>query len=426
MQGYDAPPPPEPRLPAPGIRNLNCSIVAATVRLEPRPTGAVDVAGRGPAKSGERGAGRTPADLGPCRVTLPCDRSSSGGRGRVRSRLAERAQPWIEFAIQPTAIPVPIAQAGASGVATRPSWNGAPTRRRHQGVLRRCRRLAGTAESAKSSTASRCRSTCSRAGTRPLVRAVDGRCDRRGEPSVDAAFTSAAQPRLNLSRPVRDRRDPWRHEDQPAASGDPGPARGGRRRRPPPVVGPQRRHAGVRRPTRCGGDRGRGTGPVRRPRRDDDRGGRSAQPEMNEDAADALALAAVDVLGETIADPSIRLGADRLLDGRRVGAVAAGPAAGDRGQRHLLRLARGPVADPGPRPGPRPLRRDRPVRARGEVWPSSRGHSGRPAARSSCTGTRGLATGSPSRRATAYDAAAADLAFERTVAFLRRHLVDEG
>jgi carboxymethylenebutenolidase len=147
--------------------------------------------------------------------------------------------------------------------------------------------------------------------------------------------------------------------------------------------------------------------------------------EMNEDAADALALAAVDVLGETIADPSVRLGAI----GFSMGAAWALwlPA-----QRPEIAAS---VVYYGSLEGPSLTRARVPVLghfAETDPYESEEGlvefertlrTAGRDVELHRYPRT-GHWFAEPSRD-DAYDAAAADLAFERTVAFLRRHLVDE-
>ena len=148
------------------------------------------------------------------------------------------------------------------------------------------------------------------------------------------------------------------------------------------------------------------------------------QQGLNEDAADALALAAVDALGETIGDPSARLatvgfsmgGAWALwLPSLRPEVSATVVYYGSMLGPSLTR-ARGPVlghfaeADDY-EPEENLAEFERTLRIAGRDVELHR-----------YPGTRHWFA-EPSRDA--YDAAAADLAFERTVGFLRRHLLEE-
>jgi carboxymethylenebutenolidase len=147
--------------------------------------------------------------------------------------------------------------------------------------------------------------------------------------------------------------------------------------------------------------------------------------EMNEDAADALALTAVDVLGETIADPSIRLAAIGFSMG---GAWALWLPA----QRPEIAAS---VVYYGSMTGPSLTRARVPVLghfAANDPYESEDGlvefertlrAAGREVELHRYPGT-GHWFAEPSRD-DAYAPAAADLAFDRTVEFLRRHLVDE-
>ena len=146
---------------------------------------------------------------------------------------------------------------------------------------------------------------------------------------------------------------------------------------------------------------------------------------MNEDAADALALAAVDALGEAIGDPAARLGAI----GFSMGAAWALwlPA-----QRPEIAAS---VVYYGSMEGPSLSRARTPVQghfAETDPYESEAGlaefertlrTAGREVELHRYPGT-GHWFAEPSRDA--YVADASDLAFERTVAFLRRHLLDEG
>jgi carboxymethylenebutenolidase len=142
---------------------------------------------------------------------------------------------------------------------------------------------------------------------------------------------------------------------------------------------------------------------------------------VNEDAADALALAAVDALGEAIGDPSARLGAVGFsmgsawamwLPAQRPDVVASVTYYGTLTGPSLSR-ARVPVqghfaASDAYEPEEGLAEFERTLRAAGRDVEIHR-----------YTGT-GHWFAEPSRDA--YVAAAADLAFDRTVAFLRRHL----
>jgi carboxymethylenebutenolidase len=147
---------------------------------------------------------------------------------------------------------------------------------------------------------------------------------------------------------------------------------------------------------------------------------------LNEDAADALVLAAVDSLGETIGDPSARLAAVGFsmgagwamwLPAQRPEVAASVVYYGSMTGPSLTR-ARGPVlghfAESDPyEPDEGLLEFERTLRTAGrdvdiERYPGT-GHW----------------FAEPSR-ADAFAPQAAELAFDRTVAFLRRHLLDEG
>ena len=178
------------------------------------------------------------------------------------------------------------------------------------------------------------------------------------------------------------------------------------------------------RTARVGRVRGRGAGPVRRPGGDDDRGRRPAQ-HVAERGRRGRDLAAVDVLGESTGDPSLRLGAIGFSMGsawalwlpvHRPEIVASVTYYGTLDGPSLTR-ARVPVLG---------HFAEETSTSRTRAWWHSSSRCGTPVVTSRSTGIREPATGSPSPRATPYDAAAADLAFERTVTFLRRHLVDAG
>jgi len=154
-------------------------------------------------------------------------------------------------------------------------------------------------------------------------------------------------------------------------------------------------------------------------------GAEALQETLNEDAADALALGAVDALGEAIGDPSVRLatigfsmgGAWAMwLPSLRPEISASVVYYGSMTGPSLTR-ARGPVLGHFPEtdayePEENIAEFERQLRAAGRDVELHR-----------YPGT-GHWFAEPSRDA--YDAAAADLAFERTVAFLRGHLLDEG
>ncbi|HEX5012872.1 MAG TPA: dienelactone hydrolase family protein [Candidatus Limnocylindrales bacterium] len=154
-------------------------------------------------------------------------------------------------------------------------------------------------------------------------------------------------------------------------------------------------------------------------------GAEALQQAQNEDAADALALAAVDALGEAIGDPSARM----ATIGFSMGAAWAMWLPSLRPEITATVVYYGSMSGPSL------------TRARGPVL----GHfaetdeyeaeenvsefertlrlAGREVEIFRYPGT-GHWFAEPSHDA--YDAAAADLAFERTVAFLRRHLLDAG
>ena len=146
---------------------------------------------------------------------------------------------------------------------------------------------------------------------------------------------------------------------------------------------------------------------------------------LNEDAADALAWAAVDVLGEAIGDPSIRLGAIGFsmgaawalwLPAHRPEIAASVTYYGSLEGPSLTR-ARVPVLGHFAEtdeyePDESVVAFERTLRTAGRDVEINR-YAG-----------AGHWFAEPSQPA--YNAAAADLAFDRTVAFLRRHLVEGG
>ena len=146
---------------------------------------------------------------------------------------------------------------------------------------------------------------------------------------------------------------------------------------------------------------------------------------LNEDAADAIALAAVDVLGEATGDPSLRLGAIGFSMGsawalwlpvHRPEIVASVTYYGTLDGPSLTR-ARVPVLG-------HFAEEDEYEPDEGVVaFERSLRNAGRDVEIHRYPGT-GHWFAEPSRGA--YDSGAADLAFERTVTFLRRHLVDAG
>lgn len=148
--------------------------------------------------------------------------------------------------------------------------------------------------------------------------------------------------------------------------------------------------------------------------------------DLNEDAADAIAWSAVDLLAEAVADPSVRLGAIGFSMGsawalwlpvHRPEIVASVTYYGTLEGPSLTR-ARVPVL--GHFAGTDEYEPDEEVVA----FERSMRLAGRDVEIHRYPGA-GHWFAEPSRE-DAYDAAAADLAFERTVAFLRRHLVDAG
>jgi carboxymethylenebutenolidase len=154
-------------------------------------------------------------------------------------------------------------------------------------------------------------------------------------------------------------------------------------------------------------------------------GAEALQEALNEDVADALALGAVDALGESIGDPAARIatigfsmgGAWALwLPSLRPEITASVVYYGSMTGPSLAR-ARGPVLGHFPETDA--------YEPEENIAAFERGLSaaGRDVELYRYPGT-GHWFAEPSRDA--YDAAAADLAFERTVRFLRRHLLDEG